>query len=76
LNDLDRDEKDMRKRFGERVRLRRKELGISQPQLSEKTGIAASHISNVESGWSNPSLELMARLVRALDVELCDMLKP
>jgi ribosome-binding protein aMBF1 (putative translation factor) len=67
---------EVRKRFGERVRLRRKELGLSQSQLFEKTGIAASYISNVENGWGNPSLGLMIKLSASLNINLLDMLRP
>lgn len=62
------------KLFGERLRARRVELGLSQGQLYEKTGITASYISHVERGLGNPSLDIMVQLCDALDVDLAPML--
>lgn len=62
------------KLFGERLRARREELGWSQGQLFEKTGVTASYISHVERGLGNPSLDIMVQLCDALGVEIADML--
>ena len=62
------------KLFGERLRARREELGWSQGQLFEKTGVTASYISHVERGLGNPSLDIMVQLCDALGVQIADML--
>jgi len=59
-----------RKRFAARLKARRKELGLTQQAIYEKTGIAISYISNLEKGGVNPSLDIMVSLARALDVDL------
>ena len=59
-----------RRRFAARVKARRKELKLTQQAVFDKTGIAISYISLLEKGEVNPSLEIMAALARALDVEL------
>jgi transcriptional regulator with XRE-family HTH domain len=38
------------KRFGARVRARRKELGLTQTELAVKTGISQQNIYNIEHG--------------------------
>ena len=37
----------------------RKQLGLTQKQLSEKTGIAQADISKLENGNANPSLKTL-----------------
>jgi len=59
-----------RRRFATRLKARRKELGLTQAAIYDKTGIAISYISNLEKGDVNPSLDIMASLARALDVDL------
>ena len=59
-----------RRLFAARFKARRKELMLTQKAVFEKTGIAISYISNLEKGEVNPSLEIMASLARALEVEL------
>ena len=44
----------------------RKQLGLTQKQLSEKTGIAQADISKIENGNANPSLKTLQRLASAM----------
>lgn len=48
----------------------RKEAGLTQTQLSEKTGISQADISRLESGSRNPSLALLQRIAEALNSTL------
>ena len=48
----------------------RKNVGLTQKQLSERTGIAQSDISKFESGDGNPSLKTLKRLAAAMDMTL------
>ena len=48
----------------------RKNVGLTQKQLSERTGIAQSDISKLESGDGNPSLKTLKRLAAAMDMTL------
>lgn len=49
------------------ARLRRK---LSQDELSARTGMPQAHISRIESGKGNPSLNTLLRIARALDVNV------
>ncbi len=55
----------------------RKESGLTQKELSEKTGIAQADISKLENGNANPSLRTLKRLAagmgRTLKVEFARM---
>lgn len=48
----------------------RKEAGLTQTQLSEKTGISQADISRLESGSRSPSLALLQRIAEALNSTL------
>ena len=44
--------------------------GITQKELSERTGIAQGDISKLENGNGNPSLKTLQRLARAMGMHL------
>ena len=44
----------------------RMETGITQQQLSEKTGINQSNLSRIENGNGNPSVSTLHRIASAL----------
>ena len=48
----------------------RKKSGLTQKQLSERTGIAQADISRLENGNANPSLSTLKRLASAMDMTL------
>jgi len=48
----------------------RKTTGLTQKQLSERTGIAQGDISRIENGNANPSLNTLKRLATAMDMTL------
>ena len=44
----------------------RKVSGLTQKELSERTGIAQADISKLENGNANPSLKTLQRLAAAM----------
>ena len=48
----------------------RKSAGLTQKQLSEKTGIAQADISKLENGNANPSLRTLRRLANGSGMRL------
>jgi transcriptional regulator with XRE-family HTH domain len=48
----------------------RRNSGLTQKELSERTGIAQGDISKLESGGANPSLKTLQRLAAAMDMKL------
>lgn len=61
-------------RLGARIRRTRERLRQSQTQLASKAGIRQSHLSEIESGESFPSLLTMMNLSTALKRESLDYL--
>lgn len=48
----------------------RKEAGLTQAELSQRTGISQADISRLENGSRNPSLALLNRLAEAMNATL------
>ena len=48
----------------------RRETGMTQKELSERTGIAQGDISKLEKGNTNPSLKTLVRLADAMGMSL------
>lgn len=65
--------------IGSRIKQIRKSKGMTQTALAHEVGIAASHMSHIESAQSNASLKTIMRIADALCVGvaalLCDGLK-
>jgi transcriptional regulator with XRE-family HTH domain len=59
---------DIRERFGDAVRGRREELGLTQEDLAERAGIHRTYLSDVERGGRNVSLVNIERLAAALSL--------
>ena len=55
--------------FGEQLRKRREELGISRAELAGRLGISRSAVGNYETGVSAPKEEVLLRLFDALGVD-------
>ena len=61
--------------FGQRLRERRIALNLTQSDLFDKTGVAASYISLIERGRANPSLDVLDALSKAIDSNVAEMLR-
>ena len=48
----------------------RRESGLTQQQLSEKTGITQADISRMEKGNANPSLRTLQRLAAGMNMRI------
>jgi transcriptional regulator with XRE-family HTH domain len=58
------------KHFGIEVRNRRIAAGISQEKLAERAGIHPTYMSMIERGIRNPTLDVSARIAKALKLGL------
>jgi transcriptional regulator with XRE-family HTH domain len=54
--------------LGERIRARRKELGLSQGELAGRAGMTASFVSQVERDVTSPSIDSLYKISQALGV--------
>ncbi|MFM9826112.1 helix-turn-helix domain-containing protein [Flavobacterium sp.] len=56
--------------IAEAIRTRRKELDITQSHLSELSDISVNTIYKLERAQSNPSIEIIQKLMDVLGLEL------
>lgn len=61
--------------FGERVKTRRRELRLTQSELSKRLHISRVHLANIEAGSRRTYIFLLARIAETLDAPL-DQLMP
>ena len=61
--------------LGDRVRGFRHRRGMSQEQLALKASINRTYIASLEAGQRNPSLDLIARMALALEVDAADLVR-
>ena len=56
------------------MRFYRLQLGVSQEELAHESDSNRTYISDLERGTRNPSLEVVERIARALNVSMGDLL--
>jgi transcriptional regulator with XRE-family HTH domain len=61
--------------FGSNVRKIRGASGLTQERLADKADLDPTYISGIERGVRNPSLLIISRLAKALDVSLSELCK-
>ena len=64
---------DLQIAFGNVVRSKRVQAGLSQEGLADLAGLHFTYVSSVERGERNISLENIARLSKALNVNIKDL---
>lgn len=60
----------MLKLYVDKIRIQK---GVSIRELADRAGISKSHVQRIEAGECSPSLEVMCRIARALDVSVTDL---
>ncbi len=63
-------------KFGKRIRQLRKEKGMSQEKLAEKSGLHNTYIGQIERGEKNASLETIEKLANGLDISVGELFEP
>lgn len=61
-------------RFGERLRIVRGKVGVSQEKLADMAGLHRTYVSSVERGQRNISLLNIEKLAQALGVEMRELM--
>ena len=63
----------MKYEIGGRIRLYRKQSGLTQEQLASKINVTKSRVSNWEQGINRPDADILADICRALNVSPSDL---
>ena len=60
--------------LGATIRERRKELGMSQESLASEADVDRTYVGGLERGSRNPTLKILWRLARALDLSPAELI--
>ena len=63
----------MEKEIQKRIRMYRKEQGLTVRQLAQRTGCTHSYISQLEKGTTVPSLSMVGKLAAALGINVVEL---
>lgn len=66
--------KDVKKLVGDRIRQLRKERGLSQEELGDKSDLHYTHIGAIERGEKNWSIDTLVKVAGGLNVTVNDLL--
>lgn len=66
-------EEQLKKQFGQRVRLIRKSQNLTQEKLSEMIDLDPQHFCKMENGTNFPSPKNLVKIADALNVEVQDL---
>ena len=61
--------------FGEIIRTRRRELGMSQEVLGFRSGLHRTYISEIERGLKSPSLRALLAIADALETNASTLVR-
>jgi len=62
--------------IGENIKKRRTKLGLSQEDFAQKSGVKYTTLTKIESGViKTPSVVIMAKIAKALDVTIEELIK-
>ena len=62
--------------IGENIKKRRTKLGLSQEDFAQKSGVKYTTLTKIETGViKTPSVAIVAKIAKALDVSIEDLLK-
>lgn len=64
------------KHLAQNVTALRKKIGLTQGRLAELSGATRASIALIESGSSNPTLEILLKISQALQVSLDELMTP
>ena len=66
---------EIREAFSRNLRMLRQAKGLSQEELAHRAEIDRTYISSLERNVYGPSIEVLDRLAKALNVDPADLLK-
>jgi transcriptional regulator with XRE-family HTH domain len=67
---------DMKQLVGQNFTRLRKQKGLTQEQVADRSGISQQYLSGLESGRRNPTVITLHHLAQALGVTPVDLISP
>lgn len=62
--------------IGQQIKIRRKELGVTQPDVAELAGISTNTLYKIETGQTSPTIKVVQKIAEVLGMELRLRIKP
>ena len=62
-------------RFAEEIKKRREQLGLTQQDLADYTGLSTRIIKSIEAENGNPSLSTLEKIIEVLGLEIVMQVK-
>lgn len=62
-------------KLGKNLKRIRTTKGISQGEISRKLEVDKSFVSNIENGKTNPTLSTIAKIAKAIEVSVGELMK-
>ena len=63
---------DIKAKVGQRIKELRKKLDLSQEALAYKSEVDRTYVTDVENGRRNVSVEILERIIKALEVSITE----
>lgn len=63
---------DIKLKIGQRIKELRKGLELSQESLAYKAEVDRTYVTDVENGRRNVSVEILERIINALDISITE----
>jgi len=63
---------DIKLKVGQRIKTLRKQIGLSQEALALKAEVDRTYMTDVENGRRNISIEILEKIIAALEVSFTD----
>lgn len=64
---------DVSKIIGDRIRIIRNSKGLSIEELAHRADISNTHLGHIERGDRSPTVEMLAKIVSALDISFTEL---
>jgi XRE family transcriptional regulator, fatty acid utilization regulator len=61
--------------LGDNLREARERLGLTQEQVSDRSGVQAGEVSRIERGKRDPKVSTLEKLAAAVEVEPAELLR-
>jgi transcriptional regulator with XRE-family HTH domain len=62
------------RQFGLEIKRRRTEMGITQEEFADRSGLHRTYISGIERGGRNPTIDIVFEIARALACDPADIM--
>ena len=62
------------KALGKRIQKKRKEIGYTQEDVAYKVGISRAYMGYIEQGRYAPSLEVLEKIAKILNIKVKDLM--